>query len=395
MRQFNFTQEMPSWYFFPFLLIVFIFPSLAVTVDSGATMSYWLLVLPALIFAWGGRLDLFKEEKLFLAGLFVFSLAVALSFFNSDDLSESIGSYERYARCLLFIPLYIFVRKHGLKLSPYLSWGLVLGCLVTGLVAIYQYHMLEIIKPMGARNANRFGFAAVLLFLLLAIQIIFNWRYKMFVLPAIVVSIIIIYAIILNKTRGAMLCIFPFILLLVFYFRNDFDKRKKNILIFTIVILLAIFLYPKSPVAQYIYLGLEQLSQFIEDPLNNYKNSWGIRPLLMYHGIVVFMQSPILGTGLGDYHRDLEYLMNTGQLLVNDPMVLMGAHNVFIHLLAETGLIGFISFVLFVFVLPIFIYLKYLLKYRNDSEISLYALSGLTIMILSFYIWHGQYMVNE
>ena len=148
--------------------------------------------------------------------------------------------------------------------------------------------------------------------------------------------------------------------------------------------MLAIFLYPKSPVAQYIYIGIEQLSQFIDDPLNNYKNSWGIRPLLMYHGVLVFMQSPLLGTGLGDYYTDLELLMNSGQLLVNDPIILTGTHNVFIHLLAETGVIGFTSFVLFVFALPAFVYSKYLVKYKHDSEICLYAISGLTVMVCHF-----------
>ncbi len=378
------NEKIPKWYFYPFILVILALPAVAVTVDSGATTSYWLLLLPALIFGWGRNIELYKEEKFFLWGFFVFSLIMALSLINSEDISESIGSFERYARCLLFIPLYLFVKKFEIKLSPYIAWALVLGCLVTGLVAIYQFYILDIPKPYGVRNANRFGFAAIVFFLLLVLLVIFNRQSKLLLSLSIVASLIIIYAIILNHTRGAMLCVFPFVLLLMFYYKNPLSKKNTYLFITILIVLLAIFFHPKSIIGQWYYLGISDLNNFFQDPLNNYNNSWGVRLLLMYHGLLVFSQSPIIGTGLGDYHRDIVSLMESGKLLVDDPLMLMGAHNIFIHHLAETGIIGLIAFVTCIFIIPTFIYTKYLARYRNDSKISFLCLSGLTIMICHF-----------
>ena len=202
-------------------------PAVAVTVDSAATSSFWAMLLPAIIFVWGGDLSLSKLEKIFLCGFVIFSLAMALSLVNAEIFSESLGSYERYSRFLFFVPIYLFVKRFGLRLAPIMSWGLMLGCLAIGLVAIYQYYILGFPQPMGARQINRFGFTAVTIFLLFFLQVVFNWRGKWSMIAAAIVSLIIIYGIILNNTRGAMLCVFPFILLLVFYFRNDFDKKKQ------------------------------------------------------------------------------------------------------------------------------------------------------------------------
>ncbi|MEM7400516.1 MAG: O-antigen ligase family protein [Pseudomonadota bacterium] len=377
-------RNIPSWHFLPFFVAIFVLPSIAVTVNSGATTTFWFLSIPALIFFWSKKLKLFKLERLLLFGFVSLFIATGLSLINAEDLLDSLGSYERYVRFLLFVPLYLFVRKYQLELAPIFSWGLLLGCLVIGLVAIYQYHVLNMPQPMGARQINRFGFAAVTFFLLLTLQVIFRWRAKWILLAATTVSIVIIYGITLNNTRGAMLCVFPFMLLLMFQFRNDFDRKKILLFLLVSVGILALFLHPRSPVAQYYYMGFEQLSLFVQDPMQNYKNSWGVRFLLMYHGIVIFLQSPILGTGLGDYRQDIESMMNAGQLLVNDPLMLQGAHNIFIHILAETGLVGFFVFVLFVFILPIYIYSYFLMKYQSNPKISLYALSGLTIMICHF-----------
>ena len=309
---------------------------------------------------------------------------MALSLVNSEDVSESIGRYERYTRCLLFIPLYMFVKRFNLKLSAYLSWSLVLGCLVTGLVAIYQYHILEIMQPSGARQINRFGFTAVLLFLLLVVQIIFNWKKKIFVLSAMITSIVIVYAIILNKTRGAMVCVFPFLALIFFYVRDRMSRRSIYFFLVAFLMLLFIFLHPSSMVAQWFQVGFEQFENFIEDPLVNYKNSWGMRSLLMYHGLLIFMQSPVLGTGLGDYYNDLTVLMESGKAVVNDPILLEGPHNIFIHYLAETGIVGCAAFITSIFIIPTYIYTKYLIRHGQNKHISLFCLSGLTTMICHF-----------
>ncbi len=381
---FSALKSSPSWYVLPFFLLIFLLPSIAVTVNSGATSLFWLLSVPAVIFFWRSRVQLHNLEKILLYGIVFFSLIMGLSLINAENLSDSLGSFERYIRFLLFVPLYLFVRKYGLDLAPIISWGLMLGCLVMGLVAIYQFYVLNIPQPMGARQINRFGFAAVTIFLLLVTHILFYWRNKWALMIAVIVSLIIIYGIALNNTRGAMLCVFPFMMLLGFAFKDEFDKKRVFLLLLVLAIFIAAFLHPKSPVGQYFYVGFDQFYLFTQDPLNNYKNSWGIRPLLMYHGLLIYLESPLLGTGIGDYHKDLVELMGSGQLLVNDPIILQGPHNIYIHLLAETGTVGLLSFLFFVFMVPSYIYFSFFKKYRLNPAICTSALCGLTLIICHF-----------
>ena len=380
----NVLKSVPNWYALPFFLLVFLLPVLAVTVDSGATSIFWLLAIPSIILCWRPKIQLHNLEKKLLYGTALFTLIMGLSLINAEDFSESLGSYERYIRFLLFVPIYIFVRKYRYYLAPITAWGLIIGCLAMGLVAIYQFYILDIPQPMGARQINRFGFTAVTIFFLLVVHILFYWRNKWVLLLACIASLIIIYGIALNNTRGAMLSVFPFIILLAFAYKDAFTRKKVFLFLLATAVLIAAFIHPSSPVGQYFHAGFDELSLFIQDPLNNYQGNWGIRPLLMYHGLLIYLESPILGTGLGDYDNDLLVLMESGKLVVNDPAVLMGAHNIYIHILAETGTIGFLAFMAFVFFMPTYIYTKYFLKYRDNPAIFVCALSGLTLMICHF-----------
>jgi O-antigen ligase len=371
---------MSNSYFFPIYLIIFLLPSVAVTVDSSISSAFYVLSIIGLIGLWFGERPLHLKEKYLLIGFLIFAICIVLSLFNAESFSNSIGPYEKYFRFVLFIPIYLFVRRQDIVLAPLLKWGSIFGCLVMACVAIYQFHILDISRPHGVRHPTRFGFILMMMCLLVWLQMIFYKHEKKMLIAGVIISFLVLYVMALNHTRAAMLMVFPFFALLIFYYRNNFNKKSLYIILGISVITLLIFTYPSSPIAQHFYKGFSELALLIEDPKANFFTSWGVRVHMVYVALLIFIQSPILGTGLGDYASDAQQLMDTGKTLVSDPWLLNTPHNVYVNLLAETGLVGLLSMLIFVCFVPAYIYLNFLNKYHNNKEISLYCLSGLTVI---------------
>ncbi|QMU61593.1 MAG: hypothetical protein GKR92_07740 [Gammaproteobacteria bacterium] len=388
---------LPNWKFIPIGLLVFLLPSVAVSVKSGATSVFLLILVPSLIFAWMSLEKLFKEEKFLLSCFLLYVLLVGFSLINSSDLNEGFGSYERFLRFVVFIPMYMFVRKYSLELGPWIAWGLVLGCAVTGMVAIYQHHWLDVARPGGARHWSRYGLTAVSIFLLLSLAIIFEYRKTKFLVLGLISAVIILYAIKLNQTRAAMLSVVPFIGLLGFYFINKFNKKTALVFALFGVAIAVVFLHPSSPVAQSFLQGINELQNMAKNPSENYSSSWGLRPHMMHTGVLIFLQSPIIGTGLGDYALDAQALMDSGRTYIKDGWLLTSPHNIYVSILAEAGLLGFVGFIMAVCIAPIHCYWKIYKQYGQSPRIAYLVLSGVTtsICFLLFGFFHTWININN
>lgn len=367
-------------YQYPIYLIIFLLPAIAVTVDSSISTTFYILSIIGLIGFWfsGGKLH--ESEKVLLIGFLIFAFCIGLSLFNAEDFYDSIGRFEKYFRFVLFIPIYLLVRNKDIQLAPLLKWGVILGCMVMTLVAIYQFHVLGIERPHGVRHPTRFGFMLMMSCLLMWLLMIFYKHDKKIIISGAMISLFVLYVMVLNHTRAAMLMVFPFSALLLFYYRKNLNKKSLYIIATVVVASLVIFVHPSSPIAQHFYKGFSELALLIEDPEANFFTSWGVRVHMMYIGLLIFLQHPIIGTGLGDYALDAQRLMDSGKTLVSDPWLLNTPHNVYVNLLAETGLVGLVSMLIFVCLVPAYIYFKFLNKYKDDKEISLFSLSGLTVI---------------
>ncbi len=390
-------QALPSWKFVPIALIIFIFPSVAVTVKSGATTIFLLMLIPSVIFGWRGWNNLISEEKILLISFLIFVLFSSLSFINSSDIYESISSFEKYLRFAVFVPMYLYLRKYSIELGTCLVLGIVLGCFVMGLVAIYQHHWMDISRPHGVRNIARFGLVSVTFLLILIVALGSELKNSKILIPGIISSLLISYAIYLNHTRSAILSIIPFAIMLIFFNRTQI--KKKHIIIIAIVTFLVsiVFFHPSSPVAQHFISGFIGLKELMDDPLKNYMTDWGIRPHMYYAGLLVFYNSPLIGTGIGDYAQDVQVLIDAGNVYVQHKMMLTSPHNIYINALAETGLIGFLGQLFAICFAPIYCYLKVIKKSPEDNKIKFYSISGLTVSIcfLFFGLFHTWTNINN
>ncbi len=388
---------MPDWKFYPLGILIFILPSVAVTVKSGATTIFLLILIASLIFFRNIQNTLCSEEKIFLSCVLLFVVLVSFSFINSSDLQESLGSFEKYLRYIAFIPMYVFVRRYHLNLAPWLLYGCLLGCLVMACVIAYQHHELGLVRPGGARNAARFGLVAVISFLLLVLLLSAEWRNKALILVGIIASILAIYAIALNQTRAAIILILPFFVLMIFYFRKNFNK--KFIVVTSIIIFITILIsaHPDSPIAKRFVVAKEEVVALIKDPIGNYYSSTGLRLHMFHAGALVFLNNPVVGTGLADYENDVQQLMDEGKMFVEDEMLLTSPHNIYINLLAETGLLGFFGFIIGVIFAPLYCYRKLSIKRNANEKVRLYVYAGFTCLMcyLIFGLFHTWTNINN
>ncbi len=391
---------MPSKAFVPLGILFFLLPSMSVTVKSGGTTIFLLILIPSLLFCWGGWKDLFPEEKMLLTGFVLFTVLVSFSFINSSDIGESFSSFEKYMRFLMFVPMYLFVRRYKIESGSWLSLGCVLGCLVLGLVAIYQFHELGMLRPGGVRNAARFGLVAVIMFLLVIMLMITEWRNSKMLVIGSISAILIMYALTLNQTRAALISIIPFIGVLLFYFRDVF---KRNLVFYSALALMLIglvFVYPDSPVAKRFMSVISEVESLISDPIEHYNTSTGLRLHMFHAGYLVFLDSPIVGTGLADYENDVQKLMDDGRTYIKDPWLLTSPHNIYINILAEAGLLGFIGLMLAIFMFPSYCYYSLSKRYKYSSNakyIRLFLYSGAICLMcyLIFGFFHTWININN
>lgn len=147
----------------------------------------------------------------------------------------------------------------------------------------------------------------------------------------------------LSDSRGSEIAFLSAMIMYYFYKKS---YEKKCIIIFIIFqISLYSFLYLNAP-----YSFMEESSMTVEGIDSNFIDRGGTiinRGFYLWpRAIQLFLLSPLIGTGFGSYndipykHIDMEYFVYNEASSANVVFSDAHAHNTFLHILAETGIIG-------------------------------------------------------
>jgi len=370
----------PEWLRRTVLLLVFLFPLLAVSVKNGGSVVYALLFILSL-----GSLSNTRQiwaqldpwEQRFLLGLVLFFIWLLITLINTDDFSSAGRKLERFVRLLMLIPIYVMLRRFGLNLVNTFILGAVAGCfLLLGQSLVFHLVMGHPVVN-GVYHKIVLGDTAVLLAALVTAALLLQphekWQYLLGVLAAVAG----LYVSVLSQTRGAWLLLPVLIVLWIWLYRSKITaKTLVTVLGLVLVAVTALAIWTQASVSRGIEAGINDLKVYQKDP--SVETSLGARLNMWRDSLTLFKQNPILGAGLGDFKRDRLELMDQGKAI---PAYGYGhAHSIYFHALATSGLIGLLILLLSIIGLPFWVFYRGW-RQAQDGDARLAAFGGLTVVV--------------
>lgn len=303
----------------------------------------------------------------------------------TEDLGVGIQRMERYARFLVIIPIYCMLRVQKIETAKAFLSGSLIALFVMLAQGYYQVNVLNIPEARGAYNRIIMGNAAVLFSILIFIGVLFyrgQWGYFALAIFGIAAGL---YVGFLSGCRTAWLFIPVIIICMSLLYRKRFTRKNWQMLILGIVFT-SLFLGIVQP--DRLKSGLEGLSLDANTFTSEFaKGTAGVRLVMWRNSLLIFKDSPIFGTGMGDFMHDSIILLEEGLSYKNGFAVhSTNAHNIYFMLLAEGGLVGLSLLVLAFFILPYrFVYVLW--KETSDKSLHLYTL--LAMISLVAFAWFG------
>lgn len=168
-----------------------------------------------------------------------------------------------------------------------------------------------------------------------------------------IIFVINFVALIATNSRGSILAIFCSVIMLMAY-KVNYEKFLIFMFAFLQIFLYG-WLYVNAP-SDFLYASYNTYDPNIfENNFNlNRLSTFIIRGFYLWpRAIYLFLESPIVGTGFGSYN-DVPYnfVGVDGFFVYNDAKMIFDdhhAHNTFLHVLAETGILGMVLLITFMF----------------------------------------------
>jgi len=339
-----------------YILVVTVFTNVsAILVDRGLPGTNKALVILILVSVLMGRLIRrqsfhLKPPEWFLmayGGVWLMSAFVAL------DRAVSLAEFIDFVKEFLIILAIVY------SIHQQANWKRVIWLIIlttTGLAALGAFQVIS-----GNFNNTFWGFAAVTpdvdqmrlsgpiadpnfwgqvlsAVLVLALYRVFTEKNILLRLVAGGSSLLIIFSIINTYSRGAFLAM---LLVLILIFIERGINLKKIGLVLAIVFVVIPLLSPILPTGftermQTLFVFTNQEDTVHEDA------SFRGRSSEMLSGLLMFLDSPFLGIGVGNYEE--AYQDYAAKLGLEHRTERRQAHSLYVETIAETGLFGLIAF---------------------------------------------------
>ena len=273
-------------------------------------------------------------------GIIIFLIAIGLSFMTSINKDASWTHYNRIIRAMIS-PIIIYNIIPFKK--KYFDYGFILGGVILAFMGISQY-FFELIPYNGGDHGRIDGgygiwhYSYIISFISIYILNLFIMeKEKKVKIILFIISILVIFATLLSNTRSAWLAVVLgiFIILII-------NKKIKEILVLsTLGIVLLVSLKDNQYVKPYI-----EKAKTITDVKTNGSNLG--RFAIWETAYDIFKENPILGVGISNYDRANDHIYIDKATGKEYKKKYYSAHSDYFGLLAETGIIGFIGFLIMI-----------------------------------------------
>ena len=332
-------------------LAAFLLPALALWVPSGYSYGALVLLLGALCFS---PVWLRRRPDGATLGLALLLVGMGLMWFL---LSLDVGAshWDKGLKWMLGAVSLFFAVAYPPRPRAF-TWGLPIGCIGMGLLALWQTQILGIARATGYTNTIQWGNLALLLACLTAVPLGVYWRsyrqsWRWLMVTAIALGLA---ASLLSQSRGgwvALVGVLALFLWMVWRIRRRlFVPLLAGTAGLLVVLALVLGLTPRFK--ERIDLATTEISGYVEAGKEN--TSLGIR--LAQYGLVgeLIPQKPWLGWGAHGFVAEMQRRVDAGEYgpeMMHYPQV----HNDFLDVWVKVGIFGvLLQAALFVWVLAMF-----------------------------------------
>lgn len=312
-----------------------------------------------------------KKRKFSKIDILLFAMGIIV-FFNNYDLKNNEPTYEIIA--FLIISLAIIDKEeipHYCRVFINFSYWFGLAAAVITIVCFFSPNFyLQYIFPLADENSRltllynfQHGYQAGFslhyssngIFLALLVGVVFckwiNSCEKKKKRKYIIMLLISFFALFLTAKRAHV--IFSLFALFVVYYFHYSDQPIKRITKVICALFLAVVIF--AIVATFVPAVSNVFGRFVGTG-NDTELLLGERAPLYTYAILLFLQAPIVGHGWNSYKYFAETAL--GEYIA--------AHNVYLQLLAETGIIGFLIFILFI-IMSVFASIHYYIHMAKNK----------------------------
>jgi len=359
------------------LLLIFLFPIFSAIVKHAGTGIFLFLMLAGLIWGWKSYQLLNDNEKIIIWGFVFFFAIIVLSLINTTDYLMAGRKFERYLRILGIIPVYYILVRLNIDIYKTLKLSLVVSAVIMLSFGIYEMVVLHKLYMEGPYYTTLFGYVSVLNAFMLVAVLLTHKLTKLEFSVCFSATVILLFCAIFSISRAAWLGALAIMVFLMVVF--IFKEKIKLPLIKVIPVMIAMFLV--------VALNADHIHNRIAEGLNDIKTynskeisetSLGTRLSLWKDSILLFRNSPLLGTGVGDFDLERNKMIAAG-LTPNTPS--QGhSHNQFLGTLATTGILGLIGLFVGVFILPFWYFWKMFCSAKNEDT-KYFSLIGMIVII--------------
>ena len=347
--------------FYLICLLMVVFPWGNPGIPHAGSTIYAILIVGGLALGWNHFSELGFEERALLFACVALLGIVTLTLVNAENWDRGLNHVARYVRIAGILPVCLLLRRCGAFSSKaFLAGGIIAGP-VLAIQGWYQTQILELELARGAYHHILFGdLSALAVAIVLAGLLTLGHKGWHYTLGLLSISAGI-GANLLSGARNAWLFLALLALMLPWLYRGALGKRQLAWLATALVLFVVTMAVWRPPLlAERLADGIDDLRIYWQDPSQD--TSWGARLALWRNSLVIFSESPLLGTGIGDFREDnVKLAGNSFSYMATRQF--SHAHSVYFHALAEMGIVGFAVLTLSLFVLP----LRYFYIHWHDA----------------------------
>ncbi|MCW8982405.1 MAG: O-antigen ligase family protein [Gammaproteobacteria bacterium] len=358
-------------------LLVFLFPVAAMSIRGWNAYIFSTFVIFGLLTIKRAKFPLYREEKVLLYLFFVgFVIFVISSLVNGwgREATKALGLEMMF---LLFIPLYLLMRRFD-ESGKWLLRGVIVGAIVLGLQSGYEMEYLHRHRGEGAYSPIIYGSFAVLYAFLITGTLNLGSQRILYWLTILLSIGMALYAAAFAGSRGAYVAI-P-ILLITLIFARYRDWRGGVILGAGLALVVVAYLsvpYVTTRVDQAVSNTTKYFTE--SNNVNSVagRTSAGQRFEMWKAAWLIFTDNPMFGVGRGHYPDATKVYIEKG--MVNQAITNHGhPHNMYLDFLASNGIGGFVV-VVAILLYPALIFYRKRTLYKDSSTAGLLFITAYAV----------------